>query len=419
MNLLSTYDRFNQVHPVSGALASLRQAGHDYALAQGLPTRQDEAWHYTSVKILGEVNFMPSAFNPTEPSHEAIIKIKPLLSPQFTNIVFFNGVLNKTLSDDLPPGFSLIELPVERTYFADIFEALNTAYLASPLVLRLEKETSVEKPVNFVFFTSDEGGPALMVHPRLHIEVGPRSVVSFLESYYGKSGVSYFVNSMTEMRVGESASVSYVRVQAESDSAINIGRTRIEMAANANLQSLAFATGAGLSRHNLELVLKGSGSNADVLGVYATRGTQHVDNSTLIDHSVGACNTNQLYKGILDGESRAVFCGKVLIQKNAQKANSAQLNNNLLLSGKAEADSKPVLEIYADDVKAAHGSTVGQLNKEELFYMLSRAIPETKAIPMLSYGFLSEVLYKLDNESIHRWLTQHLDEAFNKLSMEK
>ncbi len=121
---------------------------------------------------------------------------------------------------------------------------------------------------------------------------------------------------------------------------------------NATLESVAFATGAGLSRHSLEVVLKGPGSDSQILGVYAVQGSQHADNTTLIDHQVGECNTNQLYKGILDGESRAVFCGKVLIQKNAQKANSTQLNNNLLLSSKAEADSKPSLEIYADDVKS-------------------------------------------------------------------
>ncbi|MNT16613.1 FeS cluster assembly protein SufD [compost metagenome] len=181
------------------------------------------------------------------------------------------------------------------------------------------------------------------------------------------------------------------------------------------MQSLAFSTGASLSRHTLEVSLKGEGSNSEILGVYAGRANQHIDNTTLIDHAVGACNTNQLYKGILDDSARSAFCGKVLIQKNAQKADSAQLNNNLLLSSKAEADSKPMLEIYADDVKAAHGSTVGQLDKEELFYLLSRAIPKDKAISMLSYGFLSEVIYKLNDESIQKWLSKHLDATFARL----
>ncbi|WP_374076841.1 Fe-S cluster assembly protein SufD [Bdellovibrio bacteriovorus] len=419
MNLLSTYDRFSQTNPAEGALASFRQAGYDYAQNKGLPTRKDEEWHYTSVKVLNDVNFMPSAFNPVEPSHETIVEIKKYINPAFTNVVFFNGVLNKTLSEELPAGFTLRELSEYPNHFDDTFDALNGAYLAKPFVLSLAKETSVEKPVNFLFFTSMEGGPALMVHPRIRVEVGARASVKLLESYHGKTGVSYFVNSVLDLSIAENAKVSYVRIQGESQNAINIGRTRISLEKFANLESLAFAVGAGLSRHTLEVSLKGPGADAQILGVYAVQGSQHVDNTTLIDHQVGECNTNQLYKGILDGESRAVFCGKVLIQKDAQKANSAQLNNNLLLSSKAEADSKPSLEIYADDVKAAHGSTVGQLNREELFYLQSRAIPKSKAIPMLSYGFLSEVTYKISDESIQKWLSRHLDEAFSHLHLNR
>lgn len=419
MNLLSTYDRFSQAYPAKGTLASLRQAGHDYALKQGLPTKHDEEWHYTSVKILNDVNFMPSAFNPVEPSHETLAVIKSKLSADFTNIVFFNGVLNNTLSDELPAEFVMQELSAEEASFADTFVALNSAYLIKPFSFKVGKEVSVAKPVNFIHFTSVEGGPALMVHPRLNIEVGARSSVKFVESYYGKAGVSYFVNSVTDIKVGESANVTYVRLQSESEHAINIGRTTISLSKNSQLESMAFSTGAGLARHSLDLSLNGPGSTSQVLGVYAVQGTQHVDNTTLIDHRIGECDTQQLYKGILGGQAKAAFTGKVHIQKNAQKANSAQLNNNLLLSTKAEADSKPVLEIYADDVKASHGSTVGQLNKEELFYLLSRAIPQKKAIPMLSYGFLSEVIYRLSNQEIQTWLTRHLDEAFAKLSMEQ
>ncbi|MGZ3769268.1 MAG: Fe-S cluster assembly protein SufD [Bdellovibrio sp.] len=417
MNLLSTYDRFSQVYPAKGALATFRQAGYDYALNKGLPSRKDEEWHYTSVKVLGEVNFMPSAFNPVEPSHETIIEIKKYLNPDFTNVVFFNGVLNKTLTENLPEGLALTELSEYPNHFDDTFDALNGAYLLKPFALSLAKETSVDKPVNFLFFTSVEGGPALMVHPRIHFNVGTRSSVKILESYHGKSGVSYFVNSVFDLHIADSAKVIYVRVQGDTTNAINIGRTRVQVEKNANLESLAFATGAGLSRHSLEVVLNGPGSNSEILGVYAVQGSQHVDNTTVIDHRVGECSTNQLYKGILDGESKAAFCGKVLIEKGAQKANSAQLNNNLLLSKKAEADSKPTLEIYADDVKAAHGSTVGQLNSEELFYLLSRAIPKSKAIPMLSYGFLSEVIYKISDDSIQKWLTAQLDETFTSFNL--
>lgn len=418
MNLLSTYDRFSQAHPAKGALATFRQAGYDYALNKGLPTRKDEDWHYTSVKAISEGAFA-SATSSFEPSHETLLQIKARLNPDFTNVVFFNGVLNKTLSAELPTGVVLNETHQYPDQFDDAFDALNGAYLTKALEVSVAKETSVEKPVNFVFFTSNEGGANLMVHPRVSLEVGARSSVKVLESHYGLQDAIYFVNSVFDLHLADSAKVTYVRVQAESEKAFNIGRTRIVVEKNANLESLALATGAALSRHSLDVVLNGHGSNSEILGVYAVRGSQHVDNTSLIDHHVGECNTNQLYKGILDGESKAVFCGKVLIEKGAQKANSAQLNNNLLLSTKAEADSKPCLEIYADDVKAAHGSTVGQLNREELFYLQSRAIAKEKAIPMLSYGFLSEVIYKISDENIQTWLSRHLDEAFSHLSLNR
>lgn len=417
MNLLNSYEKFSQQFPAAGALANFRQAAHDYVAHKGLPTRQEEQWHYTSVKSLGEKSFESSALKSFEPSHETMGLIKNYLNDQFTNLVFFNGVFNKTLSQDLPVGLRLTDLEEYPNHFDDSFDALNGAYLVRPVVLHVAKETSVEKPVNFVFFTATEGGASLMVHPRIRVEVGARSSVKFLESYYGEKGTTYFVNSVLDLHVAESATVSYVRVQSESMDAFNMGRTRITLAKNATLDSLAFSTGSALSRHTLDVILKGAGSQSQILGVYAAQGSQHVDNTTLIDHAVGECNTTQLYKGILDGESRAVFCGKVLIQKDAQKANSAQLNNNLLLSSKAEADSKPSLEIYADDVKAAHGSTVGQLNKEELFYLQSRAIPKAKAIPMLSYGFLSEVIYKISDENIQKWLSRHLDEVFSQFHL--
>ncbi|WP_413291962.1 Fe-S cluster assembly protein SufD [Bdellovibrio sp. HCB185ZH] len=417
MNLLSTYEKFSQAHPAKGALAAFRQAGYDYALKKGLPTRKDEEWHYTSVKVLADNSFQPSALNAVAPSHDTMVEIKKAINPEFTNLVFFNGVFNKTLSSDLPTGLTMRELGEYPDQFDDTFDALNGAYAETPYMVHLAKETSVEKPVNFVFFTSNEAGSAVMVNPRIRFEVGARASLKVVESHYGMSGTSYFANSVFDLQVGDSAKVIYVRVQADSLNAVNIGRTRISLGKHANLESLAFSTGAQLSRHNLDLVLKEKGSTSEVLGIYAVQGTQHVDNTTMIDHAVGECVTHQLYKGILDGSGRSAFNGKILIRKDAQKADSSQLNNNLLLSNKAEADSKPSIEVHADDVKAGHGSTVGQLNKEELFYLLSRAIPKDKAIAMLSYGYLSEVLYKISDDSIQKWLTKHLDEAFARLHL--
>lgn len=417
MNIFSNYDSFIKAYPAKGSLAAFRQSGQDYALQKGLPTRKDEEWHYTSVKAVNDLQFS-SELGASAPLTSVLeTEIKKHLNAEFTNVVFVNGVLDKSLTDDLPFGFSLKEDFEFPTKFDDAFDAVNGAYAYKPLSLSLAKETSVEKPVNFLFFTSKSSGSPRMHHPRVNIQIGARSSVRILESYYGDQDSRYLVNSVIELNVAESAKVTYARIQADAESAFNIGRTRVNVEKNATVETMAFSVGAQLSRHTLEVVLKGPGSSSGIFGIYATRGSQHADNTTLIDHQVGECSTEQLYKGILDNESRAVFSGKVLIQKGAQKANSSQLNNNLLLSQKAEADSKPMLDIYADDVKAAHGSTVGQLNKEELFYLLSRAIPKPKAISMLSYGFLSEVIYKISDEKIQQWLSLHLDQAFARLQI--
>lgn len=417
MSLFSSYEKFSKSSPADGALLAFRQAGFDYAQNKGLPSRKDEDWHYTSVKVLGESEFTPSTAEGFLPPHELFVEVKKYLHADFTNFVFFNGVFNHTLSDQAPKEVKITPSSQWATEFADVFDALNGAYLTQAWDVEIPAETSVEKPVNFVFFTANSDGLSTMVHPRLNIKVGKRSSVRFLESYYGSAVAAYFVNPVTSLRVAESAKVTYVRLQNEAKTGFNIGRTNISLEGNAHLESLSYSTGARLARHSLNVELIGAGSHSEILGLYAVSGDQHVDNTTVIDHAVGACDSNQLYKGILDGESRAVFNGKVLIRKDAQKANSAQLNNNLLLSQKAEADSKPNLEIHADDVKASHGSTVGQLNAEEVFYLQSRAIPKEKAIPMLSYGYLSEVIYKISDETIQRWLTRHLDEAFKDLSV--
>jgi Fe-S cluster assembly protein SufD len=413
MNLLSAYETFKNTPGLDARWSLLRQSGYDFVLSRGFPSRQDEDWHYTSVKSLADKAFnlgSSSALN-----HDQLQSIQTQLSPQMTNLVFVNAQLDRTLSADLPPNLSWTLESNTSSEFEDSFEALNAVYLQQFFSLKVAAETAVEKPVHFVFVNTGRAGS--MTHPRLKVVVGSRSVFRMIETYISLDSGPAFTNSVVDVYVGESAKMTYIRSQGESLESSHIGRTRLHVAANATLESLALTTGAALSRHSLRVSLNGPGSNSEILGLYATKAHQHLDNTSWIDHNVGECNSNQLYKGILDDESRAVFCGQVYIAKNAQKANSTQLNNNLLLSSKAEANSKPCLKIYADDVKAAHGSTVGQLNKEELFYMQSRAISKEQAIPLLALGFLSEVIYKISDESLQKWLVQRLEKTFADIKL--
>jgi Fe-S cluster assembly protein SufD len=420
MNLLTNFDKFANKVPAQGGVQALREKALEFLNAKGLPTRKDEDWKYTSVKVLNDETFVPAAVEELHPSHETMKAIQARLNPSFINIVFHNGAFNKTLSsvEALPKGATFTEgKELKADTFKDSFEALNAAYFTKNYTLEISPETSVDKVVNFVFYSSLEGGPALMVHPRVTIKVGARASAKYLESYYGQTDARYFVNPQVQAELGNSAKLVAVRLQAESKKAVNIGRSQFTLDKAAHLHSLVFSTGALLSRHDLVVEMKAPEAFAIVDGVYLTKGHQHVDNTTMIDHQVGACNTSQHYKGILADQSRAVFNGKVLIRHGALKANSEQLNNNLLLSKEAEADSKPQLEVYADDVKAGHGSTVGQLNREELFYMESRAISPEVAIPMLAFGYASELVYKLENEELQNWLNKELREAFNGLQV--
>ena len=420
MNLLAHFDKFASQVPSVGAAKALREKALEFLNAKGLPTRKDEEWKYTSVKVLNDEAFIPAGLNDLPPSHETMKAIQARLNMDFINIVFHNGIFNKTLSsvDKLPAGAKFREDKELSTQdFKDSFEALNTAYFTKNYTLEVSAESSVDKVVNFVFYSSLEGGPSLMVNPRVTLKIGPRASLKYLESYYGQNDAKYFINPQVDVEVGNSGKLVAVRLQHDSTSAVNIGRTQFVLAKGAHLHSLVFSTGAMLSRHNLEMELRAPEAFAIIDGVYLTKGSQHVDNTTLIDHQVGACNTSQHYKGILADKSRAVFNGKVLIRHGALKANSEQLNNNLLLSREAEADSKPQLEVYADDVKAGHGSTVGQLNREELFYLESRAISPDIAIPMLSFGYASELIYKLESEELQNWLNKELREAFDGLQV--
>lgn len=422
MNFLNQYSDFKSL--VSQELESFRQAGFEYVSKLGLPTRKDENWKYSSTKELGSLQFIPPVLVYAAPTHDLLAQVKKHVNPEFINLVFVDGTFSDILSSDLPAGLTMTAEASRsgEVEFKDSFDAMNAAYVNNIWHIECGKNISVDKPVNIVNFVSGQeeaganGSKYLMVHPRFKVVVGAGSSLKMLVSSLGEG--CYFSNSVASLEVRENAKLLYVNMQADSGRAYSIARTEAAVAAGAQLDSLSFACGGKWGRHTLQVKMLGEGGSATVNGLVIVKDDQHMDNNTSIEHHVGNCQTSQLYKGILDGQSRSVFNGRVFIAQDAQKANSEQLNNNLLLSSQAEADSKPMLEIYADDVKAAHGSTVGQLSKEELFYLQSRAIPKDKAIGMLSYGFVAEVLLKVENEAIQHWLKTYLDKAFAGLRAE-
>jgi Fe-S cluster assembly protein SufD len=264
----------------------------------------------------------------------------------------------------------------------------------------------VETPVHLLFL-SDSNAAQAVTFPRVLVVGEPSSAATLIESYASAADVAHWTNAVVEVVLGEGARLEHYKVQRESAQGYHIATTTAELGRNSVFETTTITLGAQLSRHNIAVRLADEGALCRVDGLYIVGAGQHTDTHSLIDHTQPHCTSRQLYKGILDGKSRAVFNGKVFVHEGAQGTDAQQTNRNLLLSKEARVDTKPQLEIFADDVKCAHGATVGQLEEEELFYLISRGLHRELAQNLLTYGFAEEVIDKIKIESIKA----QLDEA--------
>jgi len=288
-----------------------------------------------------------------------------------------------------------IDLDLLKRFNADRngFAAMNLAF-GGIATLRIAKDTSVEEPIEFSF--AGEDGEASFPHLLVIVEAGSKATI--VESY--ASPVKSFTNAAVQIVVEDNANLTHYRVQKESLETFHYGVTEVTLGRGATYNATNINLGAALSRHDIELKFTAEGSEAWVDGLYMIGGSQHSDTHSIIDHTVPHCTSHQNYKGVLNDKSRAVFNGKVFVRENANGTDAQQSNKNLLLSNEARVDTKPQLEIFNDDVKCAHGATVGQLEEEELFYLLTRGLPETLARNLLTYGFAEEIINKIGIEGI-------------------
>src|SRR4029079_17336464 len=262
------------------------------------------------------------------------------------------------------------------------------------ITITIPKETKIEEPIQVSF--SGEEQTATFPHVLIVAEEGSKATI--VETY--ASPAKSFTNAAVQVVVGDNASLTHYRVQKESAEAFHVGTTEVTVGRGSHYDSTNINIGAALSRHDIEVKFTEEGSEAFVDGLYMLNGTQHSDTHSIIDHTVPNCTSHQNYKGVLNDKSRAVFNGKVFVRENAHGTDAQQSNKNLLLSNDARVDTKPQLEIFNDDVKCAHGATVGQLEEEELFYLLTRGLPENLARNLLTYGFAEQVINKIHIESI-------------------
>ena len=384
-------------------VAQLRDDAMTQFTVEGMPTRKIEDWKYTNLSALDATKFMPAEACENGVSRDSL----PTLIGAEHRLVFVNGRFRADLSAVCLPPQGVV---VGR--LADILEsdpqslteflgrageadglpmlALNTAMMTDGLYLRLDDGVDLASVIEVIHVSV--GGAAPSAHfPRNLIVAGAGSHVTIIEHHIG-DGEATFANVVTEIIAGEGAGIRHCKVQDEGSQAYHIATLQVRLAKDASLDSFYFASGAKLSRNEIRVRLDGEGADCRLYGAYMMKDRQHADHTTLIDHAAAHTTSREIYKGVLDGRARAVFQGKILVRPDAQKINGHQLSRTLLLSNRAEIDTKPELEIHADDVKCSHGATTGEIEEEALFYLRARGIPEEQARGMLVEAFLREVI---------------------------
>ncbi len=392
----------------------IRKAAIERFAELGLPTSKLEEWKFTSVAPIAKLAFQP----PRQPANELTIEelaSTPLADVAFGTgchrLVFVNGRFCSELSsiDALPEGARVTSLSaalrtdaavIERrlaryaSYHDHAFVALNTAFMQDGAFVQIPNGMILEKPIYLIFVATESEAPTV-IYPRNLIVVGSGSQAQIIESYIGLADGVYFTNAVTEIVAGENTVVEYYKLQHESEQAFHIGAVQVNQDRNSNFTSHTVTLGGGLVRNDLNAVLDGSGIECSLNGLYVTGGRQHVDNHTVIDHCKPHGTSRELYKGILGGKSSAVFNGSIVVRKDAQKTDARQSNKNLLLSEGATINSKPQLEINADDVKCTHGTSIGHLDEDSVFYLRSRGVGPDEARTVLTYGFANDVLNRM------------------------
>ncbi len=426
-------------------VTSIRTGAFDRFAELGFPTTHNEEWKYTSVAPIASLSFLPAryVFNA---SIAARLKRLPFADLECNRLVFINGTYCPGLSSlgDLPAvvtagnlgavlalGNVSLEQHLARhaKYEDHAFVALNTAFMEDGAFIEIPKDVVLEKPIYLLFISTANGQPTV-VHPRNLILIGWGSQVSFIEAYLGldvgadgvrpgsmvaavtapasRPGGVYFTNAVTELVAGEGAVVDYCKVQEENERAFHVATLQVHQARSSSVTTHSIAFGGRLVREEVKTVLDGEGAECLLNGLYVINGQQHVDNHTTIDHAKPHCGSRELYKGVLDGHSTAVFNGKIMVRKDAQKTDSKQSNKNLLLSENAVINTKPQLEIYADDVKCTHGATIGQIDPDAVFYIRSRGIALEEARKLLVQAFANDLIARIKFEPLRAQLNKAL-----------
>ncbi|TAH39999.1 MAG: Fe-S cluster assembly protein SufD [Bacteroidetes bacterium] len=422
---LKEFEKFKG--PGNGVLSGIRRDAIDQFSILGFPTTKHEEWKYTNVAPIVKNNFQ-TASNALSLKEE---DIRPFLltGKDSIRLVFENGRFNQALSviPDLAKGVIIgnlaahCENPLAKEHLAKhasynqaSFIALNTAFVNEGAFISIPESIVLEQTIHLIYVHDTRNAPVIM-YPRNLIIAGKHSKVKIAETYHSIGEIHPgLTNSVTEIVVGENSSVEFDKIQHEHSSSNHISHTEAVQAKNSVFSICTVTLGGNVVRNNLHIQLMGENCETHLNGLYITQDKQLVDNHTLVDHAKPNCVSNELYKGIMDDHSQGVFNGKVLVRQDAQKTNAYQSNKNILLSDDASINTKPQLEIFADDVKCSHGATTGKLDEEALFYLRSRGIGEQKAKAFLNIAFAADVINKIGIESLRDRLMQLIELRLNK-----
>lgn len=399
----------------------------------GFPTTKEEEWKYTNVAPIARAGFTPYEIEENPGSTMRGEEMASFEVPETSDsqLIFVNGSLREDLSSlkSLPAEVVVMNLAravvderyseIARghlarhaDYVSNSFTALNTAFVDSGAFIYVPKGVIVTAPLHLVFI-SNPIDTNRITFPRVLFVAEENSAATLIESYVSSQDSQYFTNSVTELVLKVGARLEHYKLQREGAQAFHVATTTADLGVDSSYDATTITFGAQLSRHDIQVLMDHEGAECWVDGLYLVTNAQHTDTHSVIDHRKPHCTSHQLYKGILDGKSRAVFNGKIFVRHDAQKTDAMQTNKNLLLSNEARVDTKPQLEILADDVKCAHGAAVGQIDEDELFYLETRGIHPDLARNLLTYGFAEEVIGKIKVDSIRA----QLDEAvLNRLN---
>lgn len=412
-------------------LKSLREQSMNRFETLGFPTERkgNEEWKYTDIKNIATSDFLVPYETALPSSAKKRLRQHGFDKQDFHQLVFLDGFYSAELSSEALQIKGCIIGPLSQAWRSHAvssslgtlansedhaFTALNTAFTRDGAFIHIPANTKIEKPINIIFLTL-EWQDKIATHPRTLVNVGKNSSAIIVETHCSTEETKYLSNAVSEIFLEDGSHLDHYRLQIHSKDAYHIGTTQVRLNQTSKFKSVSADLGGKLIRNNLNIDVAGENASCILNGLYITNGTQHVDNHVTIDHSQPYTNSREHFKGILGDKSKTAFQGSIIIRANSQKVDSHQENKNLLLSSDAEANTKPAFWIYADDVKCGHGASSGELDKDALFYLLSRGIPEKEAQSMLIKGFITEIIESVDCHTYKSHLEDLVKDKLSKM----